>query len=56
MLSSFSIRPLCLYHTALQSQKAVTAYLKSEQLLPFGFARRHRSHMSWLPGIFEAEY
>ena len=26
--------------TALQSQKAVTAYLKSKQLLPFGFARQ----------------
>ena len=25
-------------HLALQSKKAVTAYLKSEQLLPFGFA------------------
>ena len=30
-------------HTALQSQKAVAAYLKSKQLLPFGFARRYRS-------------
>ena len=26
--------------TALQSQKAVTAYLKSKQLLPFAFARQ----------------
>ena len=27
-------------YTALQSQKAVTGYLKSKQLLPFGFARQ----------------
>ena len=25
-------------HTAMQRQKAVTAYFKSEQLLPFGLA------------------
>ena len=28
--------------TALQRRKAITAYLKSNQLLPFGFARPHR--------------
>ena len=28
-------------YTALQIQKAVTAHLKSEQLLPFGFVRQH---------------
>ena len=28
-------------NTSLQSQKAVTAYLKSKQLLPFGFARQY---------------
>ena len=27
-------------HTALQSQKAVTAYFSSEQLLPFGITRQ----------------
>ena len=27
-------------NSALQSQKAVTAYLSSKQLLPFGFARQ----------------
>ena len=31
-------------NTALQSQKAVAAHLKSEQLLPFGFARQNRDH------------
>ena len=45
MLSTFSIRQVCLYHTALQSQKAVTAYLGSKQLLPFGSARQQNSHM-----------
>ena len=30
-----------LHHKALQSQKAVTAYLKSKQLLPFGLAQAH---------------
>ena len=29
--------------TALQSKKAVTAHLKSEHLLPFGFARQNGS-------------
>ena len=29
-------------HTAVRSQKAVTAHFTSEQLLPFGFAERHR--------------
>ena len=29
------------YYTALQIQKAVTAYLKSKQLLPLGFAPFH---------------
>ena len=29
----------------LQSQKAVTAYLKSKQLLTFGFARQSKSPM-----------
>ena len=29
------------YTTALRNQKAVTAYLKSEQLLPFGFAQQN---------------
>ena len=29
-----------IYSTVMQSQKAVTVYLKSEQLLPFGFARQ----------------
>ena len=28
-------------HTAGQSQKAVTAYLSSKQLLPFGFADQY---------------
>ena len=26
-------------HSALQSQKAVSAYFESKQILPFGFAR-----------------
>ena len=29
-------------HTAVQSQKAVTAHFSSEELLPFGFAEYHR--------------
>ena len=33
------------YHrSALQSQKAVTAHLKSEQLLPFDFAMHRSGH------------
>ena len=28
-------------HAAVQSQKAVTAYLKSNQLLSFGFEQKH---------------
>ena len=28
-------------NTALQSQKAVSAYMESKQLLPFGFARQY---------------
>ena len=40
----------------LQSQKAVTAYLKSKQLQPFGFARHNgrycMTHLRWrMPGI-----
>ena len=31
----------CVY-AALENQKAVTAYLKSKRLLPFGFERQHR--------------
>ena len=30
------------HNTALQSQTAVSAYLKSKQILPFGFARKNR--------------
>ena len=30
----------------MQSQKAVTAYLKSKQLLPFGFAQQHDIKLS----------
>ena len=29
-------------HTALQSQKAVSTYFLSKQILPFGFARQYR--------------
>ena len=32
-------------HTAVQSLKAVTAHFSSKQLLPFGFAERHTSHV-----------
>ena len=33
-------QPVAASCTVLQSQKEVTAYLKSKQLLPFGLARR----------------
>ena len=38
---------------AMQSQKAVTVYLSSKQLLPFGFAYQHRCPLltKW-PGLF----
>ena len=44
--------------TALQSQKAVTAYLKSKQLLPFDFERHHRHHVSGvaIKNIDETQY
>ena len=35
----------------LQRQMAVTAHLKSEQLLPFGFAWQHTHHMMFLTDI-----
>ena len=34
-------RLCCLNHVVMQSQKAVTAYLSSKQLLPSGFAMQH---------------
>ena len=33
--------------TAMQSQKAVTAYFSSEQLLPFGFAGQMIQRNEW---------
>ena len=33
---------LLLLHSAVQSQKAVSAYFTSKQILPFGFAGQHR--------------
>ena len=45
---------ICGVNTAAQSQKAVTAYFLSKQLLPFGFAEqntcqqnRERPHANW---------
>ena len=37
----------CFRHTAVRSQKAVTAYFSSKQILPFGFAERHTWPESW---------
>ena len=37
--------------SALQIQKAVTAYLKSKQLLPFGFAQQHCQSKNILPEL-----
>ena len=34
--------------TAVQSQKAVSAYFTSEQILPFGFAEQYTSTPIWL--------
>ena len=39
--SASGILRKAIIHTAPQSQKAVTAHLKSKQLPPFGFARQH---------------
>ena len=37
----------CQWNTALQSLKAVAAYLKSKQLLPFGFPRQNTAPRWW---------
>ena len=38
--------PVTLYNSALQRRKEVSAYLQTEQILPFGFARRDQWHES----------
>ena len=38
-------------HAALQSQKAVTAYFKGKQLLPFGFAWHQARDLSYVAPI-----
>ena len=41
-MGAYNVMRIDLY-SDLQRQKAVTAYLKSEQLLPFDFARQYWS-------------
>ena len=46
MIDNIDTQKIDVVSTALQSQKAVTAYFKSKQLLPFGFARQCNCHRS----------
>ena len=40
--------------TAVQSQKAVSAYFTSKQILPFGFAQHYSRYMN--TGLFNIEH
>ena len=41
------------HHTAPQSQKAVSAYFSSKQILPFGFARHYRRASATTPNSLD---
>ena len=43
-----SSKYLSVWYTAVQSQKAVSAYLTGKQILPFGFDRQHSQLLRWL--------
>ena len=45
VLCSTAVWPWHILHTALQSQKAVTANSTSRPLLPFGFAPQYTRHL-----------
>ena len=46
----------CDNYSDLQSQKAVSAHLKSKQILPFGFARQYSSLLIMCVNCQELEY
>ena len=45
-MAVYNYRPKdCETNTAVQSQKAVSAYFKSKQILPFGFAEQNTPYL-----------